>query len=270
FPIDPKCYPQVFAAAPQPASAAGKDAERMAVQSLIDTFGRLPSRDDADPSARAVRQRDKVLLKQRLAQAHAAHAWLREWIQAGVDRLNNLRPDGEPAEPEGFDLLDALLEAQAYRLAFWRVAGDDVNYRRFFDVSTLAALRMEDDTVFESTHRTVMRWLGEERLAGLRVDHPDGLSDPQAYCETLQRRYVRARQEQGQPPRALYIVVEKILADHERVPDGWPVHGGTGYRFANLLNGLFVDGGREAEMNAVYRRFVPDAQDFDAVLRAAK
>src|SRR5690606_8014804 len=79
FPIDPKCYPQVFAAAPQPASAAGKDAERMAVQSLIDTFGRLPSRDDADPSARAVRQRDKVLLKQRLAQAHAAHAWLREW-----------------------------------------------------------------------------------------------------------------------------------------------------------------------------------------------
>lgn len=271
FPIDPASYPDVFAAVPPPTNTPPEDhPARMSVQSLIDAFGRLPPRDDTDPAARALRQRDKVLLKQRLAQAHAEHAWLRVWVQSALDRLNNLQVDGQPGESAGFDALDRLIGKQAYRLAFWRVAGDDVNYRRFFDVGTLAALRMEDPAVFEHTHRTVMRWLAEGSVDGLRVDHPDGLSEPQAYFEALQRRYVQARQEQGLAPRALYIAVEKILADHERVPDGWQVHGGTGYRFANVVNGLLVDGAREAEMTDVYRAFVGHGDDYEDALRESK
>jgi (1->4)-alpha-D-glucan 1-alpha-D-glucosylmutase len=266
FPIDPRGYPDVFGMSQPPASAQAQyEAAYLEVQSLIDAFGRLPARDDPASESKVVRQRDKALLKHRLASLHADNEWLRLWIQACLDKLN-----GNPEDPRSFDILDALIDKQAYRLAFWRVASDDVNYRRFFDISTLAALRTEDADVFEATHHTVMRWLSQGRAAGLRVDHPDGLSDPQAYFQRLQTRYVQDLHEQGKPPAALYIAVEKILAEHERVPDDWLVHGGTGYRFANVLNGLFVDAANEAAMTSAYNLFIGQEAHYDAIVRAAK
>ncbi|MGC4061059.1 MAG: malto-oligosyltrehalose synthase [Aquabacterium sp.] len=266
FPIDPRNYPDVFGTAQPPASVqASNESAYLEVRSMIDAFGRLPTRDDAAPESKVVRQRDKALLRHRLATLYADNEWVRLWIQACLDKLN-----GHANDPRSFDALDALIDQQAYRLAFWRVASDDVNYRRFFDISTLAALRTEDADVFEATHHTVMRWLAEGRAAGLRVDHPDGLSDPQAYFQRLQTRHAQDLQEQGKTPQALYIAVEKILAEHERVPDDWLVHGGTGYRFANVLNGLFVDAANEAAMSSAYDLFIGEEADYDAIVRAAK
>lgn len=282
FPIDPRHYPQVFAASERPvlpADAAGEAGEGsegrdtlVAVCSLIDAFGRLPDREMADPAARAARQRDKVVLKQQLAKRFARHDWLRDWVDRSLAALNGPEQSegGEGVDPHRFDALDALIGAQCYRLAFWRVAGDDVNYRRFFDVSTLAALRMEHAEVFEATHRTVLRWLREGRLSGLRIDHPDGLSDPQGYFERLQQHHVRGLRDHGQAPRALYVSVEKILAEHERMPAEWPMHGGTGYRFANQVNAVFVCAGNESAFDALYAGFIGERLDFDEILREAK
>lgn len=264
FPLDPRTFPDVFAAVPAPDD--GESGQALAVvQSLLDAFGHLPERDSRDTALLGARRRDKVLHKQQLAEACARHAWLRDWIDACVARLN-----GTPGTPSSFDGLDHLIERQAYRLAFWRVAGDDVNYRRFFDISTLAALRMERPEVFEDTHRTVLRWLGEGRLSGLRIDHPDGLADPRGYFERLQQRHQRVLIDAGRPPRALYVSVEKILAEHEHVPSDWPVHGGTGYRFSNQVNGVFVDGRHEQRFDEIHARFVGSSDSFDEILREAK
>src|SRR5204863_6498729 len=137
------------------------------------------------------------------------------------------------------------LEAQAYRLAFWRVASDEINYRRFFDINDLAALRMEYSQTFHTTHRLVSDLIAQGKVNGLRVDHPDGLYDPAAYYEHLQSFVTAAAGAIADAPAsaqsALYVVVEKILASHEHLRADWPVHGTTGYDFVNLVNGLFVD-----------------------------
>jgi (1->4)-alpha-D-glucan 1-alpha-D-glucosylmutase len=203
--------------------------------------------------------------KQTLARLARKHEWLVEWIAACLAQLN-----GKVGDPASFDALDALISRQAYRLTNWRVASDDVNYRRFFDVNTLAGLRMEQLAVFEATHRLVLRWLRSGQLSGLRIDHPDGLSDPQQYFERLQSHYAREAASAGQEPRALYLVVEKILAEHENLPEAWPVHGDTGYRFATVVNGLFVDSRREAEVDRLWRAFTDEAADFDEIVYRCK
>ncbi|MGE3160647.1 MAG: malto-oligosyltrehalose synthase [Burkholderiales bacterium] len=162
---------------------------------------------------------------------------------------------GEAPHP-GEDL-HALLERQAYRLAYWRVAADEVNYRRFFDVNDLAALRQEDEEVFEATHDLVLRLAAEGKVDGLRIDHSDGLYDPAQYFERLQRGYAR-RGGQG----ALYVVAEKIAAHHERVPEDWAIAGTTGYRFAAVANGLFVDRAARARLERTWRSFTGVEIDF--------
>ena len=153
--------------------------------------------------------------------------------------------DREPArlaaDPEA---LHELLERQNYRLASWRTAGQDLDYRRFFDVNSLAALRMEDQEVFRETHALVLGWLAKGVLDGLRVDHPDGLHDPRQYLERLR----------AAAPHA-WIAVEKILAADERLPADWPVEGTTGYEFLNRLTALYVDGSAEGPLTRFYAEF---------------
>jgi (1->4)-alpha-D-glucan 1-alpha-D-glucosylmutase len=163
------------------------------------------------------------------------------------------------------------------------VASDEINYRRFFDINELAALRMQDEAVFESTHRLALNLAADGKVDGLRVDHPDGLYDPAAYFERVQRRYVELCGFE-RPPAGwngarlpLYLVAEKIIAGHERLPENWAVHGTTGYRFAAVVNGLFVNGAAREEMERIYRGFVPEAEPFEvsahegrqAILRGA-
>ena len=146
-------------------------------------------------------------------------------------------------EPRSFDLLDALLDEQSYRLAHWRVASEEINYRRFFDVNELAALRMEDPSVFDEVHRFAFELVDATAATGLRVDHVDGLFAPGDYLRRLQARAAERRCGGDRRRRAAdsIVVVEKILGADEQLPDDWPVHGTTGYEFAAVVNGLFVD-----------------------------
>jgi (1->4)-alpha-D-glucan 1-alpha-D-glucosylmutase len=158
-----------------------------------------------------------------------------------------------------------LLEAQAYRLSYWRVAVDEINYRRFFDVNNLAALRMDEREVFESAHALIFELIDEGKIDGLRIDHSDGLYDPQAYFERLQRRYAH-----DDDLRPLYVVTEKILAAHERLPENWLVHGTTGYEFAALATGWLVCSEEEARLTRRYRTFTDDSLEFDDLVYRTK
>src|SRR5687767_5657713 len=147
-----------------------------------------------------------------------------------------------------------ILERQHYRLAFWRVASDEINYRRFFEITDLAALRSEDPEVFEATHELVRKLARTPGVDGLRIDHPDGLADPQRYLERLSQL--------GERP---WVVVEKILADHEAMRPEWSAHGTTGYRFANVLTGLFIDASAQSRFDRIYQRFTRERQSFQDI-----
>jgi len=194
--------------------------------------------------------------KRELARVAAAEPALREAIDAAV-----LGFEAAPGRPEGCRALHRLLEAQSYRLAFWRVASDEINYRRFFDINELAGLRVERRDVFDLAHRRVLEWIARGELDGLRIDHIDGLLDPRGYCERL-------REAVGDRP--LHLVVEKILAHHEALREEWPVDGTTGYEFLNEVGGLFVDPTGEAGLGRSWRRFAPAARDFDDELYLCK
>jgi (1->4)-alpha-D-glucan 1-alpha-D-glucosylmutase len=268
LPLDPAGYGPLLRRALRslPGAAAGLRAELAA---LAESFDRLPPHASADAEARRRRQRDKTVLKARLAAALSGQTALLQALHDVVVQLN-----GRVGDRASVDGLSAIIDAQPYRLAHWRVAADEINYRRFFDVNELAALRMEREEVFEATHRLVLQLAAEGRIDGLRLDHPDGLADPAAYFARLQRRYAEvaglpapaAGDDDTPPERPLYVVAEKIVAAHEQVPRSWALHGTTGYRFANVVNGLLVDGASKARLDRVWRVFAPDeVEDFDTL-----
>ena len=273
FPVDPREYPRILERAVRSLGPIDLPAEALAgLQSLIGSLAHLPARDATHAEALAERSRDKEVHKRRLARMTANYPPLGEAIERAVRQFNS--PNGEPAP---YQALHELLDAQAYRLAYWRVAGDDINYRRFFDINDLAALRMESDAAFEATHRFVLELAAAGKVDGLRIDHPDGLFEPARYFRRLQERYVQLAFASGPGPppepttRPLYVVVEKIVAPHEHVPETWAVHGTTGYRFANLVNGLFVDTAARARVERVWKAFVGDeAMPFDAACYRGK
>jgi (1->4)-alpha-D-glucan 1-alpha-D-glucosylmutase len=142
-----------------------------------------------------------------------------------------------------------LLNRQSYRLAHWRVASEEINYRRFFDVNELAALRMEDPVVFEEVHRFALSLVARGVVTGLRIDHVDGLFAPGDYLRRLQERC-------GAGGAPFYIVVEKILGAGEQLARDWPVAGTTGYEFGATVNNLFVDRRQQRAFDDIYRRVV--------------
>jgi len=167
-----------------------------------------------------------------------------------------LRWQGHAGDIPSFVPEHQLLQRQAYRLAYWRTASDEINYRRFFDIDNLAGMRMERITVFRDTHELVGRLLAEGRLQGLRIDHVDGLADPQQYCRRLNAfaATIAPRNSDGRRLRP-YVLVEKILADEERLPANWPVAGTTGYDYLAAVNGLFIDRAGLARLQRHWRRF---------------
>jgi len=266
FPLDPRDYPSVLEHALRSLDATRVTAAATAeAASLAAAFAHLPSRNETAAEKTAERNRDKELLKRRLAQLAREHPALAEAIEHAVRGFN-----GTPGQRASFDALDALLEAQAYRLAFWRVASDEINYRRFFDINDLAALRMENEAVFSATHAFVLGLAAEGKVDGLRIDHSDGLYDPAQYFSRLQQHYARlaglalsGEDEDGRPARPLYVLVEKIAASHEHVPATWAVHGTTGYRFATVVNALFVDRLARAKLGRVWHAFCGESVDFE-------
>ena len=232
------------------------------LQSIITAAQNLPPRSASDPQAITVRSREKEVVKRRLAALVAENADLRGAIGRAVADFNGVK-----GQPRSFDRLDALLGEQSYRLSDWHVASEEINYRRFFDVNQLAALRVEDLAVFDEVHKFIFELLARRAPTGLRIDHVDGLFAPADYLRRLQRRAAELLSGDVDPrERAVYLVVEKILGSDEQLPADWPVHGTTGYEFAFVVNNLFVDGRHERDMDEIYSRFVRagrSARSFD-------
>jgi (1->4)-alpha-D-glucan 1-alpha-D-glucosylmutase len=163
--------------------------------------------------------------------------------------------------------LHHLLERQHYRLGHWRLASSDINYRRFFDVNTLAGLRVEDAGTFDALHRLVKTLIAEGKLQGLRLDHIDGLRDPAQYFQRLRRLI---RDAQGKVAKPFYVVIEKILGEHETLQDFSGVHGTTGYEWMNVITQVLVDGRGLDPLDEVWRQISNQPPKLEPVLKAAK
>ena len=263
FPVNPREYPRILGYDPEALQRQlGADNENLLeLQSLISAFNHLPGREEAAPEKRAERLRDKEIHKRRLAALCARSPEITEFVKRNVKSINGTAGDGG-----SFDALHELVKAQAYRLAYWRVAADDINYRRFFDVNDLAGLRQENEIVFAQTHEFVLQLLREGQIDGLRVDHPDGLYDPKQYFERVQGGDTS---ETG-APKSCYLVAEKILTGDEQLPKDWPIHGTTGYNFSNLVNGLFVDSQSERRLDRIYRAFIGQHANFKEIVYECK
>ena len=265
--------------------------ELKAVHQLLLT---IPHRTETNPERLAARHRETEIAHQKFASLLETSGDIRDFITENVRLFN-----GTPGNPRSFDLLDGLLNDQVYRLAYWRVAGEEINYRRFFDINELAAIRMEDPRVFAETHRLIFRLVREGTVTGLRIDHPDGLYAPGEYFRRLQRacyletvrgkvaaeaagdstawrdrtvleRYDAAQQERAAPLRPFYVVAEKILAAGEQLPDHWAVLGTTGYEFLNCLNGIFIDRQQAGAMERIYMRLIRQRPAFPEIVYQSK
>lgn len=270
FPLSPESYRAILDAAASRASSA-------ACEKLVELAGQ----------AQSVDRLQWPEWKQALGALYRTNASVRTAIDSELGELNGLA--GRPAS---FDALEALLSRQHYRLASWRIAGDEINYRRFFDINDLAALRMENKAVFDATHAMVMRLLAAGQLAGVRVDHPDGLYDPARYFERLQSAFLVAcaKAEAGDDPAGwseleqhvallaekaqkeprLYVAVEKILALGEQLPIDWPIAGTSGYDALIMLNSVFVDTANADAFTTLYHQLVPDAARYEDLVYQKK
>jgi (1->4)-alpha-D-glucan 1-alpha-D-glucosylmutase len=202
-------------------------------------------------------------IRERLRELAQTSEEIRAFIDATVSRYN-----GTPGDAGSFSFLERLLAEQNYRLAFWQTANDTINYRRFFTISDLVGVRVEDPVVFEAIHGPVFRWLHPEVFTGLRIDHIDGLRDPQAYLNKLQLALARGESKAGDTNA--YVLVEKILARGEQIPATWPVSGTTGYDFLDCVNGLFVCAPNGTAMEDIYNRFTGRKLNFADVLYEKK
>ncbi len=300
LPLDPRSYLDILQpCAEELVEQLDPDDEQLhELQSILTALTHLPERSETDPEKVQERQREKEVVKRRLRGLDDSSGSVREAIGRAVRLFA-----GSRGQPASFDRLDALLERQPYRLAHWQVAAEEINYRRFFDINDLVALRQEDPRVFEETHRLVLDLAREGKVTGLRIDHPDGLWDPKGYFERLQGSYLfelgKSYLSEGEDPsearwpalkellsprpekeasekskallaRPMYIVAEKILSDGEALPQDWPVYGTTGYDFANAVNGLFVDGTAARAFDLIYRRFTGKDVDFRQLVYASK
>jgi (1->4)-alpha-D-glucan 1-alpha-D-glucosylmutase len=266
LPIAPGTYRYVLDIALQNLAEHKEEDFYAELQSILTALEYLPKRTETDPKRVAERVREKEIIKRRLERRCAEAPQVQEAIEKALAQIN-----GEPGDPRSFDVLDELLNAQSYRLAFWRVAAEEINYRRFFDVNDLAAIRVELPKVFDAIHRLVLDLVRTRAVTGLRIDHPDGLYLPREYFEKLQQRCAKAMDVPlPKDGRAIYLVAEKILTGAETLRKDWLVHGTTGYDFANQVAQLLVDSSAEAAITKTFHRFIGHSFHFGHLVYAKK
>ncbi|ODU01939.1 MAG: malto-oligosyltrehalose synthase [Planctomycetes bacterium SCN 63-9] len=300
FPIEPSTYASLlnYGLDDLKAELSEDDPALGEYLSILTAIGHLPSISATEPEALDERRREKEIIKNRLKMLTEQAPVIRRFIEKAIERFN-----GVPGDPRSFDLLDDLLAHQAYRLCYWQVATDEINYRRFFDINGLAAINMERPEVFEAAHSLILPMVAAGEVDGLRIDHPDGLFDPAQYLRRLQqgcllacaRRIVEMDPEyrerswsEAEPtireaiPRAMadgglgigdrpaYVVVEKILGADELLPEDWPTAGTSGYDFLNLINGLCVDGRGKQAFTKLYRDWIDQATRYGDVVYQKK
>jgi (1->4)-alpha-D-glucan 1-alpha-D-glucosylmutase len=224
---------------------------------LINTLEHLPSCTSLAPSQAGRRYHERQAAKEAFRLVSRVPQ-VKTWLLGNIALFNSSQ-----------ELMHRLLEQQAYQLGFWQTALEHLNYRRFFDISDLIGLRVEESDVFEASHSLILRLVKEGRVTGLRIDHIDGLRDPAQYLSRLQRHVAPETEEAG-GLRHFYIVVEKILARDEVLPPDWPVFGTTGYDFTNTLNALFVDSKGAGALDEIYHRFTGSQTAFSDVVYEKK
>jgi (1->4)-alpha-D-glucan 1-alpha-D-glucosylmutase len=278
MPVAPRTIPMIFYRGALGNIPARTDLDYEIPEGLYEVLralAHIPPHESTDPSLRAQRTDRLTELLPRLY-AMLASASLKPVIAKALARLN-----GVESNMASFDQLHELLEAQPYRLALWRTSGEEINYRRFFDVNDLVGLRMENGRVFAATHCLIRHLLAEKSVTGLRIDHCDGLYNPEQYLIDLQRLYIASQCEgpeidgktddfgiectvidglrgyDWEKTRGpLYVTVEKILEPGEYMPTKWPVHGTSGYDFVYFGNSIFIQHENEQKFNAIYARAV--------------
>ena len=299
LPVAPRTYSKILAYGLETLGRTlGKENERLQeLHSILTALSYLPLQTEMTPEKMEERKREKEVIKRRITTLYQNSSEVRASIDAAVQAFN-----GTVGDPRSFDLLDELLSAQAYRPAFWRVASDEINYRRFFDINHLAAIRMELLEVFQEAHSLIFHLLKEGRINGLRVDHPDGLWNPTHYFLQLQEHYllIKAMDPEALPGEApagpppgfwrefltawmdqqsgreettswpLYVVAEKILSEGESLPRDWAVYGTTGYEFLNAVNGLFVDRSKSKVFDRIYAHFIGTQIHFGNLVNSSK
>lgn len=231
-----------------PLLRAAQLAQSAELSFIADSLARLPLPSSTDRDDIESRHRDKAVIYDLLRRLCKDNPDVVKAIGKAVDELN-----------DSADALDEVLNLQNYRLAYWRTADQELGYRRFFDVNTLIGLRVEQQEVFDATHQRVLEWIRTGRVDGLRVDHPDGLRDPQQYFERLRKRAPDA-----------WIVAEKILEPDEELRKSWPIAGTTGYDFLNACNELLVHPEGMRDLKRIYEEFIRDRVNFRALARTMK
>ncbi len=292
FPLDPQSLPLIFDAVGE--WPAGRDerssADLEALKQLVEQLRTLPPHSTADQQQARERAEIWDNIRPRWIELLRDSPAVKGLLDRALRQIN-----GRPGESGSFDLLHLLLELQVYRLAHWRVSGEEINYRRFFDVNDLVGLRMESPRVFAATHRMLRRMLAERLISGVRIDHCDGMLNPRQYLVRLQMLYASARINGPEPVEPLaengisldiqnafsqndwmygrhpfYAVVEKILEPGEELPEEWPVDGTSGYDFTNLVNGIFIDQANERAFDRIYLRFAGPMTDVDMLIYQSK
>ena len=248
LPLAPRTWIRILQpAADEMKSRLGEsDQSVLEIESILTALSHLAGPTERDEEKVRERWREREVIKKRLSVLNASSEAARGAIEASVRDIN-----GAKGVPRSFDRLEELLRQQSYRLCYWRVASDEINYRRFFDVNELAAIRVEDPEVFAAVHALLFDLIREGRINGLRVDHPDGLFDPAEYFRRLQDG---CRAAKGAAERT-FIVSEKILTGDEELRSDWDIEGTTGYDYLGLLNGLFVDRSRKRAFQRLYEVF---------------
>lgn len=240
-PLNPRSYPFILDRVASELQALIPADAHDELQRISMAFAQLPCGGKISPEKLKWRAREKEVGKRRLARllnaSHVASKKLEEVLR---------KLEGKIGSPESFDDLHSLLCAQSYRLAYWRVAAEEINYRRFFDITSLAAIKVEIPEVFEASHQLVLQMLARGEVTGLRIDHIDGLWDPKTYLERLHSAGAAG---------SIYLLVEKILGRNEFLPAEWPVKGTTGYEFASDLVLLLVDENAESDFSRIYSAF---------------
>ncbi|SDR57870.1 (1-_4)-alpha-D-glucan 1-alpha-D-glucosylmutase [Rhizobiales bacterium GAS113] len=249
FPLCPLSYPIILDRALAASDEAATLGDVLAVSERLRVMG-----EESVADRRTAFPADAQLLKQELSRAVSASSALGQAVERAISMIN-----GAHGVPESFGTLHRLLEAQSYRLAHWRVAASDINYRRFFDINGLAGLRIEEPEVFERVHATVFRLIREGRVNGLRIDHIDGLADPGGYLRSLQSAV----------GPGFFILVEKILEPGEDLRP-WPIAGTTGYDMLNLIDGVLLNFEAAATFERIYRQTTGIEGSYPSFLRRAK
>jgi (1->4)-alpha-D-glucan 1-alpha-D-glucosylmutase len=262
LPLNPRSTRTILAGAIRRLSGNG-NRPPAEFESIHTALEHLPTSEETAREKKAERAREKEVIKRRLRTLCEESPAVQQALQEEIDELSSGRG------PEGFDALDSLISAQRYRPAYWRVAAEEINYRRFFDINELAAIRMEDPEVFEASHQLLLELIGRGAVTGVRIDHVDGLYDPRGYLENLQRRAAEICGRDAAGGR-LYLVVEKILGPGEHLRGEWPVAGTTGYEFGIFVTSLLVDAGAERAFSDIYTRFTRIPTRYREVVYRAK